>query len=87
VQLVDTTACVDEAATDGATNDVGPSLSTSPLILEPVRDAIEDSGDDILNLLREVVDKTKIIANLAGETAEVSVPPPAQREWQILNVL
>ena len=49
----------------------------SPPRREPARDAIKGGGDDvsILNLLREVVDKTKTTANSIGKTAEVRIAP------------
>jgi hypothetical protein len=73
VQLVDSTARANEAANDSAPHDVLPTL---PSIPEPTGNATEGSGDSILDLLSQVVDKTKITADLADKTAKVHLALP-----------
>lgn len=62
---------------------------TSPPSPKPARDVVGGGGDDdrILNLLRQVVDKTRYTTNLVGKTAEVSVTPSSWRQLADPNVL
>ena len=40
---------------------------------ELIQNAAQDNGDSVLHLLRQVVDKTEIAANLVGGTTEVRI--------------
>ena len=69
VQLLDPTARADETAAGSTCQE----LPTTP-VLEPI-----ESGDTVLDSLRQVVDKIKLAANSAGgETAAVRVAPSTQ---------
>ena len=77
VKLLDLTPRADEApAIENASHSV-ELRDALPLRHKPARDAIKGGGEDvsILNLLREVVDKTKTTANSIDETAEVRIAP------------
>ena len=66
-------------AVDNNSDDVGPERDIPPPAPEPAQGAVEDSGvsedsgDNILNLLRRVVDETKAVADSVERTAEVCV--------------
>ena len=71
VELRDPAASVDEPVIDSAGDDYERGLSTSPPIADPVQEPAEDSDSSILDCLRRAVEKTKLVAGLLGETAEV----------------
>jgi len=66
-------------AIDSNSDNVGPGQDIPPPAPEPAHGAaedsgvVEDSGDNITNLLRRVVDKTKTVADSVKKTAEVCV--------------
>src|ERR1700756_2256142 len=69
VQLRDTTAQGPTAAVDGAIHDLAQGLPTSPAIPEPVGDL----ASSVVNSLKQVVDKTKVVADFVNKTAKVCV--------------
>ena len=71
VELRDPAASVDEPVIDSADDDYDRSRPTSPPITDPVQEPVEDSDSGILAYLRTAVEKTKLVAGLLGETAEV----------------
>jgi len=81
VKLLDpATPRTDEApAIDNASDNVEPEQDVPLPTPKPAQGAVEDpavvedSGDNILNLLRRVVDKTKAAADSVEKTAEVCV--------------
>ena len=79
VKLQDLTPRADEAPPNESTSHSVELRDASPPSREPARDAIKAGGDNvsILNLLREVVDKTKTTANSIDKTVEVRIAPPS----------
>ena len=78
VQLLDSTPHTDEAsAIVNATHSVDrvQEQVVSPPDHKPVQNAAEDSGDSVLNSLRQVIEKIKFVANSFGKTAEVHPIP------------
>jgi len=82
VLLLDLTAGTTQAAVDVAGLDVGQRQSTSPAVPEPVQNAtdlattVPDSDDGTINLLKQVVDKTKLVANSVSKRSKVHIAPP-----------
>ena len=81
VQLLDTTAQGPKAAVDSATCDVEQRLPTSPPIPEPVQNAadsvaaVHDLGSGVVNSLKQVVDRSRIVVDFVDKTAKVEVAP------------
>ena len=81
VQLRDATAQGPTAAVDGAIHDVEQGLPTSPAIPEPVQNVIDSAaavGDltsGVVNSLKQVVDKTKVVVDFVNKTAKVCAAP------------
>jgi len=74
VRLLDPAAPDNRRMMDGASHDTDQGPFISPPIPKPIRNAVEDSDDsDILDALRQIVDRTDVAANLLGETAEVGI--------------
>jgi len=86
VQLLDVTAHATQPAVDGASHDAGQGLPSSPPVLEPVQNpsglaaTIRYSGDGIINLLKQVVEKMELVAKSVSKRAEVSIAPPPQHQ-------
>ena len=81
VQLLDTTAQGPKAAVDSAIRDVEQRLPTSPPIPEPVQNAtdsvaaVQDLGSNVVNSLKQVVDRSRIVVDFVDKTAKVHVAP------------
>ena len=71
VELQDPAASLGEAVNRSTSDDYERTLPTSPPIADPVQEPAEDSNGGILDYLRRAVEKTKLVAGLLGETAEV----------------
>ena len=81
VQLRDTTAEGPVAAIDDAIHDVEQRLPASPAIPEPIQNVIDsaapvgDLANGVVNSLKQVVDKTKVVVDFVDKTAKVCVAP------------
>ena len=73
VQLLGSTSPADIATVGGVSHDLEPKLPAS--IPPPARNVVKEFSDDILESLKQIVVKAKIVADLVGETAEVRVAP------------
>lgn len=79
VQLMDATARAYKAVIDSASHDVERGLSSSTPIPEPIQNIIGstvaalDLGGGVVNSLKEVVKRSKIVVDFVSETAKVHV--------------
>jgi len=71
--VVELRASVNEPAIDTAGDDYELGLPTSPPIADPVQEPAENPEGGILDSLKRAVEKTKIVADLPNETAEVRI--------------
>jgi hypothetical protein len=83
VQLRDTTAQAHTAAIDGAIHDIEQHLPTSPPIPDPVQNVIDSTAavghltGSVVDSLKQVVSKTRVVVDFVDETAKVRVDPPS----------
>ena len=81
VQLQYTTAHARTAGIDDSIQDIEQRLPTSPPIPEPVQNVIDPTAavghltGGILNSLKQVVDRTRVVVDLVDKTAKVRVAP------------
>ena len=79
VQLLDITTRASQTAIDDARDNIEQALPPSPPIPETVQDvivsaaAVQDLGGGIMNSLKQVVDKTKIVVDFVDKVAKVSI--------------
>ena len=81
MQLLDTTARGHKDAVDGAHRDVEQNLSTSPPTLAQAQNAIgstaaiRDLGRGVVDSLKQVVNRSRIVVDFVDKTAKVDVTP------------
>ena len=79
VQLLDITPRASQTAIDDARDNIEQALSPSPPIPETFQDvtvsaaAVQDLGGGIVNSLKQVVDKTKIVVDFVDKVAKVCI--------------
>jgi hypothetical protein len=79
VRLLDITAGASKVAIDSASHDAHQGLPTSPPIPELYQTVIDSTaavqtlGSGVANSLKQVVDKTKIVADFVDKAAKVRV--------------
>ena len=79
MQLLDITTRASQTAIDDARDNIEQALPPSPPISETVQDvivsaaAVQDLGGGIMNSLKQVVDKTKIVVDFVDKVAKVCI--------------
>ena len=79
VQLLDITTRASQAAIDDTRDNIEQALRPSPPIPKTVQDvivsaaAVQDLGGGIMNSLKQVVDKTKIVVDFVDKVAKVCI--------------
>ena len=92
VQLLDITTRASQTAIDDARDNIEQALPPSPPIPETVQDvivsaaAVQDLGGGIMNSLKQVVDKTKIVVDFVDKVAQVRIAMGPKLEERCTDV-